>query len=591
MATQSLKHPALTKDDASSLFSQISEILGNGNLALNETPSFHSICNAYILGLESTSYCTPSVCGNAQEKIKESIWRDAHMGIFSGNGNDVSRVVHKITQIVRADDAGALMEEQLDNSSCEVSSEVVCKKFFNWEKLNHGDCLTTESYNTMLYLAGELKEFEMVERLVKEMETSKCVKDIKTWTILLLHYGKAKLVGKSLLIFEKMRNLGFKPNAEAYGLMIHYGDIDGVYLVADNMIQVSEIPEHDVYSCVLRSFCISGRIREALELIQDLKSKNLTLSPIYFEILVKGLCKADKTDDALEIGDIMKKRNVVDEMVYGKDHPKEEICTGDSNNAKPNVKSNYVDSNANCLLVEHLPRTSNEALQTIYTIVSPSKDWSLMQEALEKHQVHYTADLVTEILWICSICGSDVLHFFSWIKKQPGYRHTTDTYNMAIKIAGRGKDFKHMRSLLYEMQRNGCLVTSDTWAIMIMSFGRVGLTDIALRNFREMQACGCKPTVSAYKYLILRLCGRKGGKVEEALKLFKEMMNMGLVTDKELVEGFFNWFCPAGKLAKARKCLEYLCQVGYTTLLSYSLLCRRGKVEEALALTGDVKED
>ena len=87
-------------------------------------------------------------------------------------------------------------------------------------KLNHGDYLTTESYNTMLYLAGEMKEFEMVERLVEEMENSECEKDIKTWTILLLHYGKAKLVGKSLLIFEKMRKLGFEPDAEAYGLMI-----------------------------------------------------------------------------------------------------------------------------------------------------------------------------------------------------------------------------------------------------------------------------------------------------------------------------------------------------------------------------------
>ena len=289
------------------------------------------------------------------------------------------------------------------------------------------------------------------------------------------------------------------------------------------------------------------------------------------------------------------KRYCLEVEASGKDHSKGEICTGDSDNAKPNLKSNHVESNASCLLGEPLPRNSNEDLQAICAILSSAKDWSLMQEALEKHQIHYTADLVTEILVICSLSGSVALNFFSWVRKQPGYRHTTDTYNMAIKIAGRGKDFKHMRSLFYEMQRNGCLVTSDTWTIMIMSYGRVGLTDIALRNFREMKACGCKPTASTYKYLILSLCGRKGGKVEEALKLFKEMINMGLVPDKELVEGLFDCLCQAGKLADARKCLEYLCQVGFTTLMSYSLLiralCRRGKVEEALALRGDVKEN
>ena len=112
------------------------------------------------------------------------------------------------------------------------------------------------------------------------------------------------------------------------------------------------------------------------------------------------------------------------------------------------MKSNYVDSNANYLLVEPLPRTSNEALQTICTILSSLKDWSLMQEALEKQQVHYTTDLVTEILRIYNPCASATLHFFSSVKNQPSYRYTIDAYNMAIKIASSGKDFKHMRNLL-----------------------------------------------------------------------------------------------------------------------------------------------
>lgn len=812
------KQTALEKEDNRSLFSEITEILGTGNLAFDKIPSWYSVSDASFLGLDSTIKCTPDVCENDKEKDEREseefcVRRDTQIENFAGH--DDSKIVHKITQIVRADSTGISMEERLDNSSCEISSDVVCKvlkrcfkvphlatRFFNWVRLRNGGCLTTESYNTMLYLVGEAKEFELVESLVEEMGNHKCEKDIKTWTILLMHYGKVKLVGKALLIFEKMRRSGFEPDSEAYRLMIQLlcqsrkgeialefykemvqkdlgvdiklyrlllnflagcGDVNGVYLVANDMIKLSHIPEHDVYCYVLKSFCVSERIREALELIRDLKNKNLMLSPIYFETLVKGLCRANRMDDALEIVYIMKKRNVVNEAVYGalingflrkKDTPKaldlfhgmkeagftpltstytelmqhlfnvneydmgcalfnemlergikldnvayiamisghvrydhisaawkllesmeeqeirptqksysifiKELCRcsrtdeiinvlkkmqnskinigneiflcvtsylrrkkeiakldeveemqrhfghycqeveasgNDSSNGEMNSgKSNYVKPNVDCLLLDPLPSAHyDENLHDVYTILSSSKDWPAIKEALEKCTIFYTPDLVTKILHICIRCGYAALHFFSWVRNQPGYKHTTDCYNMAIKIAGRGKDFEHMRNLFYEMQRNSYLVTSDTWTIMIMSYGRVGLTDIALRNFNEMKATGCKPTASTYKYLILSLCGRKGRKVNEAIKLFREMTDTGLVPDKELVEVLFDCLCQVGKLEDARKCMESLQKVGFTDPLSYSLLiralCRRGKLEEALALANDVTED
>jgi len=55
------------------------------------------------------------------------------------------------------------------------------------------------------------------------------------------------------------------------------------------MIRVCSIPENRVYSLMLKSFCIAGRITEALELIRDLKSKNKNLDSEIFTTLVKGL--------------------------------------------------------------------------------------------------------------------------------------------------------------------------------------------------------------------------------------------------------------------------------------------------------------
>ncbi|KAK6942511.1 Pentatricopeptide repeat [Dillenia turbinata] len=230
-------------------------------------------------------------------------------------------------------------------------------RLFNWAKDDDGYGHTSSTYNTMIYILGQAKEFDQVENLLKEMENNLCAKDIKTWTILVLLYGKAKLIGKALLVFEKMRKTGCEPepDAAAYGLMIRslcmarkpdialeyykemvgkgFGinmnlykllfnclsrsrDISAVHLASDDLIKLSNISAHDAYAHVLKSFCISGRIREALELIRELRTENISLDPEDFKTLLKGLCKANRTLDVLEILDIMEKKNVVDAKVY-----------------------------------------------------------------------------------------------------------------------------------------------------------------------------------------------------------------------------------------------------------------------------------
>ncbi|CAK9160851.1 unnamed protein product [Ilex paraguariensis] len=807
-----------------SLFNEIVEILGTENLIVDKDSSGFSISEKTHLRSGEKSreppYCAQSVCENAQamdamelEKENSSCLGD----IRSENlgETDVSPLVQKIAEIVRGENRGASIEELLGSASFEYNVDVVDKvlkrcfkvphlalRFFNWVKLSDGFCHTTDTYNTMIYIASEAKEFRLVEGLVEEMEKSSCERNVKTWTILISHFGKAKLIGKALLVFEKMKKSGLEPDEAAYKLMLRalcdagkaeiatefykemvhkdmeiemrlyklllkclarFGDIEAVHLIVDDMIKVSQIPEHVVYACMLKSFCILGRIGEALELIRNLKHKSITLDPESFETLVKGLCRADRIADALEIVDIMNRRNVVDGKIYGiiidgylrrndvskafetfqsikesgrsptvstyteliqhlfrlnefqkasdlynemlekgvevdnvavtamvaghirqncisqaweefksmqkkgikmtrksyvifikelckisrtdeilkvlnemqaskilvgddlfnwiksylerkgetkelekvkqmqrsyKHYPQEseESGTALSSVPEPNLelKSNQVKQGSlhSYLLGSTSSSYSELDLQEICQILSSSKDWCLMQEKLEKCSISFTSELVVEILRKCSLHGGAALHFFSWVGKQAGYGHTKDTYNMAIKIAGRGKDFKHMRSLFFEMKRNGFLIASDTWTILIMQYGRVGLTEIALRTFREMKASGCTPTGSMYKYLIVSLCGRKGRKVDKAIQTFQEMIRAGCIPDKELVEIYLHCLCEDGKLVDARRCTEFLHKVGFSIPLAYSLyiraLCRVGSLEEALALVDEV---
>ncbi|KAF8369274.1 hypothetical protein HHK36_032717 [Tetracentron sinense] len=823
-----MRKPQTETKDIRSLFNEIIEIIGTDNLTIHKNPTGISIPQEphirNLQKIEESPYVTQRVCKNAEEGIRlndaePSVSKDTQLG--NSAMNDVSPIVHKITEIVRDENGAISMEERLENLGFLFDSEIVEKvlmrcfkvrhlalKFFNWVKLRTGFCHTTKTYNTMIYIAGEAKEFNLVEKLLEEMEKNFCVKDIKTWTILISHYGKAKQIGKALMIFEKMRKSGCEPDKMAYKLiisalctagkpeivmefykeMVHKdlgvdmnvyklllnclsrsGDIAAVRLVADDMMKVSEIPALEVYSCMLKSFCISGRIREALELVRELKNKSITLDSKNIEILVKGLCRADRIADALELVGILKKNFAVDGAVYGiiingcfrsnniskafdlfnsiKEsgylptastytelmqylfrsneyqracelyeemlekgvepdtvaimalvaghvrhyHVSEawkvfksmkekgiratqksyavfikELCRvsrtedtfkvlNEMQVSKINIgdeiyhlvisslekkgevdklekvrkmqrtcklypqegqsicgRCNMVDDvsrlveliqgsnskqiepdRADIHLVELLPKVySDHDLHEICSVLSSSMDWCLIQEALEKCTVPFTPELVMEVLRRCQQHGHAALRFFTWVGQRAGYSHTSETYNMGIKISGCGKDFNKMRYLYLEMRRKGSLITSETWTIMIMQYGRAGLTEIALKKFEEMKANDCKPSRSTYKYLIIFLCGRKGRKVDKAIKNFHEMIGAGYVPDKELIEIYLACLCEVGSLSAARRCIEYLCKVGFTIPLSYSLLiralCRAGRLEEALALIDEM---
>ncbi|XP_022982824.1 putative pentatricopeptide repeat-containing protein At5g06400, mitochondrial [Cucurbita maxima] len=793
-----------------SLFNEITEILGSEtyvhdkissrDLGLKESAAEDS------LNGEEQLLCAQGVCKNAEQETEG-------IQLVVLEENDVSSVVHQVAATVRGGNGLVSMEERLGSLDVRFSSEVVekvlkrCFKFphlalgfFNWVKSRDGFQFTTSVINIMLSIAGEARDFKLVEKLVEEMEYHSLQKDIKTWTILISLYGNAKLTGKALMVCSKMRESGCELDGVVYKTLIcslsaagkpelamefyremvkqgirvvdmkmskvllscfaGSGDTASVLDIAMDMVALFKVQEHDVYHYILKSFCISKRIKEALKFIHDLNSKGIVLDPKFFEILVGGLCRSNRIEDALELVNIMKRKTVLDGKVYGiiinwylrqndilkaldlfqnmkeigylpttstytqlmqhlfrlakyekgfelykemlekaieldtvaimtvvaghvsQNHISEAWSVFRTMENKPTWKSfsvfirelfrisrtdevvkvlnemhelnivvpdklfrsvvSYMEKMGDMISLEKvkkmrskvelfpqecevnreddapkindlrmevnlehseptsitchtetLPRNYREEdLDEVYRILSSSTDWKQIKKALENCSIEFTTEFVLEMLRKCSLDGCAALQFFAWVGKQPGYNHTTETYNMAIKVAGLGKDFKHMRSLYYEMRRKGCLITPDTWTIMIRQYGRAGLTEIALKSFEEMKQSKIKPNANTYKYLIMSLCGSKRRKVNEAITLLQEMIHSEYIPDKELLETYLGCLCKLDRLSDAKGCIDYLRNVGFTVPLIYSLyiraLCRVGKLDEALTLLEEV---
>lgn len=192
-----------------------------------------------VLGLKG---CPPSAIrskdgasNNVSESSINSGLREAQGKIektFIENevlGPDVDR----ITSILKEKNPLIPIEESLENCGLSFTHVIVEKvvrrclrvshlafRFFNWVKLQPSYRHTSGTYNAMIYIAGEEKDFACVKRLLEDMDRESCPKTVKTWTILISQYGKANLVAKALKAFEEMESSGNRPDKTAYDSII-----------------------------------------------------------------------------------------------------------------------------------------------------------------------------------------------------------------------------------------------------------------------------------------------------------------------------------------------------------------------------------
>ncbi|WOL08934.1 hypothetical protein Cni_G17687 [Canna indica] len=816
------KKPARSRKPPStaSLFQKISGIVEHEILATDDASPKVLLAKDDGVTCPASSFdCRPDARGIAQESASNCDDDGTPSRAFESEKNqlqnynleDISLIVHKITNIVRSEKSQLRMERRLEELDLSWSSDVVEKvlkrcfkvshlalRFFNWVTLQPNFCLTTETYNVMIFIAGEARDFGLVEKLVDAMDKELCPKNIRTWTIMISHYGKAKQIGKVLRTFEAMRKSGCevdlivyesilralcntkKPdlvmefynemksksmvvNKNLYEMLMDClassGDSAAVRLVGDDMMNILQVSESDVYTRILRSFCVSGKIEEAKELFEEMKKKNVINSDVY-ETLVKGLCRAGKIDDAMGIVRDAEPKSVVDSKLYGclingflrkgdiskslelMQDMREIGCqptlstyteiiqhlfmsdgyknacelytemlkngiepdtvaitamiaghvqhnqiseawkifeTMKKKNGMPSSKAYSVFINELCKVskpqealklleemfngkikasdgifnmvisslnrvgelekvkkVEQIHRlyrlecledqpvsqspshqsldhehevlniiskqdtessettTLNDAdCKEVCRIISSYTDWSHIQDVLESRKINFTPGLVEAILRNSQRQSRAALQLFSWIGRKPGYTHTTGTYNMAIKLAGSAKDFKHMRSIFREMERSNLEITPNTWTIMIAQYGRAGLTEMALNAFQEMKNHGYQPDGSTYKYLVVFLCGKKGRKIDEAIKLFQEMIHAGYMPDREMLEIYLCSLCVFKQLVDAQRSVKSLFSRGFRVQVGYSLLikslCRAGRVEEALEVADEME--
>ncbi|KAK1307035.1 Pentatricopeptide repeat-containing protein [Acorus calamus] len=167
--------------------------------------------------------------------------------------------------------------------------------------------------------AGLCREgyLEIAYRIVRDLSD---IADVWTYTILINGFCQAQLTDRGFELFKELRMKGYSPNSVTYRTLIDglckAGNLEEALFVYRGMDGRGRDPSPFIRQVVF--FCNSGEVFKAYELLRGLGDSGLVLDIRTYTVLINGLCKARKINEALELfKDILVKGHSPNVVTYG----------------------------------------------------------------------------------------------------------------------------------------------------------------------------------------------------------------------------------------------------------------------------------
>ncbi|OQU81837.1 hypothetical protein SORBI_3006G128400 [Sorghum bicolor] len=417
-------------------------------------------------------------------------------------------------------------------------------------------------------------KFDMAFQIIKVMMGKGFVPDTST-------YSKARSW------FDEMRSIGCSANVVTYTALLH------AYLKAKQLPQASDIfnrmidagcpPNTITYSALVDGLCKAGEIQKACEVYTKLigTSDNVG-SDFYFEgkhtdsiapnvvtygALIDGLCKAHKVVDAQELLDAML-----------------------SNGCEPNhiIYDALIDGFCKVGKIDNaqevfLRMSKCGYLPTVHTYTSlidaMFKDRRLdlaMKVLSQMVESSCTPNVVTYTAMIDGLCRigecQKALKLLSMMEEK-GCSPNVVTYTALIDGLG-----KSAHSLLSEMKQTYWPKYLQGYCSVVQGFSKKFIASLGL--LEELESHGTVPIAPVYGLLIDNFS--KAGRLEEALELHKEMMELSSslnITSKDMYTSLIQALCLASQLEKAFELYSEITRKGVVPELSVFVCLIKGLIK------------
>ncbi|KAL8261333.1 hypothetical protein R6Q59_025382 [Mikania micrantha] len=220
------------------------------------------------------------------------------------------------------------------------------------------------------------------------------------------------------------------------------------------------------------------------------------------------------------------------------------------------------------------PRLSNRILKL---------DPQALIQSFETNSVCWTPDLVNRILKRLWNHGPKAIQFFNLLERHPTYAHSATSFDHAIDIAARLRNYKTVWALVARMKKSRVGPNPKTFAIIIERYVSAGKPDKAIRVFLSMHEYGCQQDLNSFNMFLDVLC--KSRRVEMAYNLFKVLKNR-FRADTVSYNIIANGFCLKKRTPRALEVLREMVESGLEpTLKTYNVILngyfKAGQIKEA----------
>jgi pentatricopeptide repeat protein len=211
-----------------------------------------------------------------------------------------------------------------------------------------------------------------------------------------------------------------------------------------------------------------------------------------------------------------------------------------------------------------------------------SSDPQTLTQTLQDPTIQWTPELVNRTLKRLSNHGPNALHFFKTVDRHHALS-SSDSFDLAIDIAARMRDYKAVWALVARMRARRIGPCPKTFAIVAERFVAAGKPDRAVKVFLSMHEHGCAQDLNSSNTILDVLC--KSKRVEMAYNLFKALKGR-FKADCVSYNIIANGWCLVKRTPMALEVLKEMVERGFEpSLTTYNTMLkgyfRAGQIKEA----------
>ncbi|KAK9137166.1 hypothetical protein Sjap_007760 [Stephania japonica] len=485
--------------------------------------------------------------------------------------------------------------------------------FFNWASQQPGFAHTPLTYKSLLNSLSISRQFNSIERLLKEVKAQKLVLHSSVYrsAIASLIIGKRTL--NAFWTYNEVRQLGLEMGPETCNSLLAALASDNYVgharRVFDEMTQRG-IPFSTIgFGVFMGKLCRVSELSVSLSLFDEVKRGGASVvnGSIVALLMVDGLCRVSRVSEAFALLDELRSRDCKPDFIAYRVVAEAFRLDGRTLEAEKVLKSKRklgVAPRANDyrevlfgLISERRNSEAKELGEAIIggnfpieddilnaligsvSAIDPDSATSFCRYMIEKGRSPTILTLSNLSKSLCKNGKVDELLEIFLVLSSKDYFSDVESYTMLVSFLCTAGLVKEAYRFLKEMKRKGFVPDVSLYNSLMEACCREDLLRPAKRLWDEMFASGCQGNLKTYNTLIQKLS--ESGEAEDAIRLFQHMVEKGLVPDSTTYVSLLEGLCQETKIEAAceifNKCIQQDILLAKTVLTALvRSLCKEG---------------